>query len=411
MQGQALSDLRVVELGRYIAAPYCSKLLADLGAEVVKVEDPQGDPARYAGPFPGDKPHAERSALFLYLNTNKKSITLDVRAPGGARILQQLLRDTDVLVEDNAPGEAASLGLDFRSLHRSNPRLIVTSITPFGQTGPYRDFKATDLIANHMSGLAFSTTSRITDASQEPLQAGGKQGDFTAGLTGAVGTMLALFSRDLSGEGQHVDISIQESLAAFVRWEVGFYTHDFDGLYKQLWAKRASGSGKGATGLFPCKDGYVSMGTREQYQWEAFVDMLGNQQLREDPRFSSILLRILNWPMIEPLVLDWMSKHTKEEIFRESQARRVPAFPCNTTGEVYESAQIKAREYFVEVEHPELGLVTCPGAPYKLSRTPWRVRQTAPRLGEHNQEILCGWLGYGKEDVLRLGETGLGKCD
>ena len=214
MADSALSGLKVVELGDFIAAPYCAKLMADMGAEVIKIEPPGlGDSARRYGPFPNDEPHSERSLLFAYMNTSKLGITLDVTKPLGKRVFRELLKDADVLVEANPPKTMEELGLDYDSIKDVNPGLIVTSITPFGQTGPYRDYKATELVSFHIGGIGYPTPGDVVNPdTSPPMKAPGHQADIMAGVTGASASMTALFAREFTGEGQHIDVSEQETL-------------------------------------------------------------------------------------------------------------------------------------------------------------------------------------------------------
>jgi len=195
MQAGALSGLKVLEYSQFIAGPFCGKFLADFGAEVIKVEEPGvGDEARRRGPFPNDIPHQEKSGLFLFLNTNKLGITLDVKSATGVKIFKDLVQQADILVESNPPQVMKALGLDYATLSKINPRLIMTSITPFGQTGSYRDYKSCDLVCSHMSQIAICQPFESRTTRREPLKAGGYQTDFMAGLTGAVGTMSALLA-------------------------------------------------------------------------------------------------------------------------------------------------------------------------------------------------------------------------
>ncbi|MBM2827017.1 MAG: CoA transferase, partial [Dehalococcoidia bacterium] len=214
MADTALSHLKIVELGEFIAAPFCTKLMADLGAEVIKIESPGGgDSARSYGPFPGDIPHPEKSLLFAYLNTSKRGITLDVSHPSGRKVLLELLKEADVFVESNPPKVMGDLKLTYGVLSEVNPNLIVTSVSPFGQSGPYRDYKSTELVNFQMGGVGYATPGEVEDPDNHPpLKAPGHQGYVMAAYTAASATMCALFGRDLNGGGQHVDISQQEPL-------------------------------------------------------------------------------------------------------------------------------------------------------------------------------------------------------
>ncbi|MBI4308470.1 MAG: CoA transferase, partial [Chloroflexi bacterium] len=220
---KALEGLLVLDLATDVAGPYCAKLLAGFGADVIKVEPPStGDPARSLGPFCGDGPDPERSVLFLYLNTAKKGVTLDLRTPEGARLLQELARRADAVVESFAPGFLESVGLGYGALRAANPGLVLTSVTPFGQTGPYRDYQATSIVNYALGGHLY-----ITGApGREPLQSGGYASEYAAGFHAAIATMAALWDREERGEGQHVDVSIVECMAALHQWSDVLYTHN-----------------------------------------------------------------------------------------------------------------------------------------------------------------------------------------
>src|SRR5581483_1538589 len=225
----ALNNLKVVELSERVAGPFCTKVMADLGAEVIKLETPgTGDVARGHGPFPGDTPHPEKSGRFLYLNTNKLGVTLNLRAPAGRELFRQLVKDADVVVETQPPGFLDTLGLGYHNLHEWYPRLIVTSITPFGQTGPYSTYKAYNLNCFHMGVVGYETPfNYVTDPEREPpLKTGGEQADLLTGWTAATATMCAVFHRDLTGEGQHVDIAEVEAVAHMVRPNFALYSHE-----------------------------------------------------------------------------------------------------------------------------------------------------------------------------------------
>ncbi len=411
MSRGALDDVKIVEYAHFISGPYCAKLLADLGAEVIKIEEPGvGDEARRAEPFLNDIPHPERSGLFLYLNTNKLGITLDLKTAAGLKLLKELLKEADIFVENNSPSVAKELGIDYESLKEINPRLIVTSITPFGQTGPYRDYKATDLICCHMGGLGHNTPGSVQNAAEQPpLRPGGRQTDFVAGSTGAMATLFALFARQATGQGQHVDISEQEAIASFVRMEIAFYTYNTE-RYLSIPPNRQRPSSP--VGFLPCKDGYIANGCREEYQWRhLFQTIAGTDREKEEKIMSffdgevlSIASIMQKWDTVRPFILEWTMNHTREEIFQMALANDFPITPSNTMDELFKSPQLAEREYFVEIDHPATGKLQYPGSPFKLDRTPGQVRRPAPLLGEHNEEILCQRLGYSKQDLIKLRE-------
>jgi len=380
MSSKALDGLKVVEWSEFVSGPYCGKLLADLGAEVVKIEKPGvGDRARSYGPFPQDTSHPEKSGLFLYLNTNKLGVTLNVRNAKGAGIFKELVKWADVVV-------------------------VMTSITPFGQTGPYRDYRACVLHVFHSSGLAFVNPSDgVDDAEQQPpLKGPLHQGDLTAGLTASVATMSAVFASDMAGEGQHVDVSEQEALASIMRRE--FAVNTMEGIE---W-KRPKGSMPGLTtsDIYRCSDGLVYIACGQDRMWDGWIDAMGNPEWAYTELFQDRASRRENWDAVKALIEEWTMERTRTEVADAADARRVPCRPLNTVEDVVHSKLMAARDYFEEVDHKEAGKVTFPGAPYILSRTPWNIERPAPLLGEHNEEVYCSRLGYTRQDLVRLRADG-----
>lgn len=396
MTEQALLGLKVVELGNFISAPYCTKLMADLGAEVIKVEKPSGDDSRRYDPFLNDEPHPEKSGLFLYLNTNKLGITLNVKTKTGQKILKQLLKDADVLVENNPPQQMAELGLDYASLSKINPRLIVTSITPYGQTGPYRDYKGYALNTAGLGGQSM----RTGEPDREPLAPPLSQSHYQSGAMGAVGTMSAIFARRSTGEGQHVDISEAEVWAT-IHLGHGVHLGVFEG-------RKSMRSGHRTISVYPwcilpCKDGYMCLIAIQGFQWKRFLEAMGSPEWMQDERFRD-RIGVALWyademdAMVEALIID----KTKDELFEICRRAQITFAPVRNIAEVANDSHFAERGYFVEKERARTGVLKYPGAPYKLSQTPWDLKRPAPLLGEHNEEIYCGRLGYSREDLARL---------
>ncbi|MBI2906280.1 MAG: CoA transferase [Chloroflexi bacterium] len=403
MAKQALSWLKVVELGEFIAAPYCTKLMADMGAEVVKIEEPNlGDRARRHGPFLKDVPHPERSGLFLNMNTSKLGITLNVQKATGRELLRRLLEDADVFVESNHPKKMKALGLDYKSLRKVNPRLIVTSITPFGQTGPYKGYKAYDINCSAAGGISVG----IGSPDREPLTMPFSQCDHQAGVSAAAATYVALAARNVTGEGQQVDIAEAEVMAAL---HLGIDLYDY--LEKGHMAKR-SGFRDSQT-VYPsttlqCKDGYVRLRAPQLAQWIRFLGIMGTPEWTKDPRYRNRHAMGMEYPQeVDDLLAPWLMAHTKAEIFEMCLKERVPLAPVNTIAEEVDNPHLKDREFWVEVKRDDTGPVTYAGAPYKFSVTPWGISRPAPRLGEHNEEVYCGRLGYSKEDLVQLRRAGV----
>ncbi|MBI2907648.1 MAG: CoA transferase [Chloroflexi bacterium] len=398
MLKQALSWLKVIEYGEFISAPYCGKLMADLGAEVIKVEAPDGgDRSRQFGPFLNDIPHPERSGLFLGLNTSKLGITLDVSTVTGRNMLLRLLKEADVFIENNGPQKMKALGLDYEELHKINPGLVVTSITPYGQSGPYRDYVAYDINSSALGGASIC----IGLPDREPLTMPFSQSDYQAAVSAAGATYAALLAREIDGEGQHVDISTAEVIAALL---VGIDICEWreKGLREERTGFRDSQTVYPSTTL-PCKDGYVRLRAPQLAQWIRFLALMGTPEWTRNPRYRDRRAMGSEYPEeVDALLAPWLMEHTKEEIFAMCLREHVPLAPVNTIEELVKSEHLKARDYFISAERDDIGPLTYPGAPYKFSETPWRIGHPAPLLGEHNQEVYCGRLGYSKEGLVQL---------
>jgi crotonobetainyl-CoA:carnitine CoA-transferase CaiB-like acyl-CoA transferase len=408
MNDGALTGLKIVELGERVAGPFCTKVMADLGAEVVKIERPgTGDVARSRGPFPKDEPHPDRSGSFLYLNTNKLSVTLDVASPQGTALFRDLLKDADILVETCPPGFLTSKGVGFADLHERYPRLIVTSITPFGQTGPYKDYKAYDLNCFHAGVVGYETPfNYVTDPENEPpVKPSGQQADMLAGWTAASATMCAVFHRELTGHGQHVDISEIEAVAHMVRPNFTFYTHEPpDGPNRRRFLQRTKW---GLAYVFPCRNGHVALLALTDQHWENLKDLMGRPEWAESDIFSTLLGRFQNIDALEVGVSAWISDQDRNELARRGQEFHIPVFPVRDVREVVTSAQYRERQFFTQVDHPATGPLAYPGAPFKFSATPWQVRSPAPRLGEHNARIYGERLGLSAERIAQLQKDGV----
>lgn len=398
----ALDDLKVLEFSEFITGPYCGKLMADLGAEVIKIERPgSGDRARGWGPFPGDIAHPEKSGLFLFLNTNKLGITLNTESERGREIFRQLIAWADVLIENNPPKDMARLGLDYRTLKKLNSSLIMTSISPFGQTGPYKDYQGSDLINSHMSSEAFGNPTEGVDDLEKcsPLRGPMHTADFMTGLTAAVCTMSAVLGRQKNKVGRHLDISAQESLASVTRQELAFCL--CEGLYptRQVGRKRVGGF------LYQCKDGYVCIWMGPH--WQKLVTMMGNPDWTEVELFKSPALRAEHQQDCNKLIELWTKEYTMAEIDKLGIEYDVPLAPVRTVREVVNDEQLAYRNFFVEIDHPAAGRFKYPGAPYKLSATPWEVKRHAPLLGEHNEEVYSRILKCKRQELAKMKRTGV----
>jgi len=397
MPKQALEGLKVLEYSQMVAGPYCSKLLADLGAEVIKIEEPpMGDAARRRGPYPGDIPNPEASGLFLYLNTNKLGITLNIATATGYRLFQELIRDADIFIEDCWPRQAKALRLDYESLRTINPKLIVTSITPFGQNGPYSDYKAHHLNLYHGSGHSsfFYTTE---ESAREPVKAGGYLGDYDAGLIAAVGTLSAALARRRTGQGQHIDVSRQEALVALERVDTARFAND---------PQPQSRPGM-LGGLLRCKDGYITLTVNQDHQWQGLMQFMGNPEWSQREELRDELGRGQHRHEIQPHLEEWMLQHTRDEIYHGAQGHSAPVGPVRTAEEVMQWEQARQRDFFAEIQHPVAGTLPYPTAAYRMSKTPWQARRPAPLLGQHNEEIYCQRLGYSRQELVTMRATGI----
>jgi crotonobetainyl-CoA:carnitine CoA-transferase CaiB-like acyl-CoA transferase len=400
MAEQLLSGLKVVECGNLVSAPYLGKLLADFGAEVLKVEEPEGDLSRKRGPFPGDSPHSEKSGLFLYLNANKLGVTLNLREAKGRGLLHSLCAQADILVHNYPPRDMASLGLDWQQLRRANPGLIVTTISYFGCSGPYRDYNAYELTGTNAGGWAFISPGASDYPELPPLKAFGHQVDFQGGVHGAVATLAAYYHKCLTGEGQHVDVSIQECIAAIL--EMNFMHYSYGGRETSRLGRRS---------IFPwcmldCQDGKVFVINVEEDQWQRLVELMGNPEWASLEIFKDRVARGQNYDALFPLLQEWVANWKVADLYKAAQERRICFAPVNTMADLFASAQLKAREFFTQISHQVAGTLTYPGAPFKVSEAGWAIHRQAPTLGQHNAEVY-GRLGVSQPELQSLRQQGV----
>lgn len=393
----------------------CGKILADLGAEVIKVEPPTGDPSRNIPPFYHDEPHPEKSLYWFAYNQGKKSITLNLEHPRGRAIFLELVKKADWVIESFPPGRMEELELGYDVLSRVNPGIILTRISPFGQTGPYRDFKGSDLVCIALSGLMYL----CGEPDRPPVRISFPQSYLHAAAEAAVGSLMAFYYRQISGEGQVVDVSIQESLllATFNArpwWEF----HRV--IVKRQGAKRAGISGGAVQRqTWRCKDGYVTfviLGSATGAQTnKALV------QWMEEEGMADEFIKGINWDefdmatatqefhdAIEERIQRFFLQHTKEELYEEAMRRRIMLYPVADIKDLAHYPQLEAREFWVQVEHPELGTsITYPGPFLKSSLKPLRVGRRAPLIGEHNEEIYGRLLGFSPKQIEELKQEGV----
>ena len=386
----ALQDIKVLDLTHGIAGPYCTKMLADYGADVLKVEKPSsGDFARRLGPFPSDIPDMEKSGLFLLLNTNKRGITLNLKSDQAKDIVLELVKTVDVVVENFSPYFMPSVGLSYETLSEVNPKLILVSISNFGQTGPYRDYKADDMITYAMGGAMHSKGL----PGREPMKYGTHVTLYQSGIVGSLATMTALFSRERNGQGEHVDISIFETAA-----------HSRDARSPDVIAaqfinavkpRRTPGSTMG-TGTFPCKDGYIVF-SGGGARFSQTVAMIGKPEILEDPRFSTRSAQLNPENIIafnQGVLMPWFMQHTMSDAWAKAQEHHIISGPIFNSHDLLSDSHFRNRWVWEDIEHPATGNLEYPGRPFIMEKTPWQIRRPAPLLGQHNSEIYCDLLGY-----------------
>ena len=395
MAEQLLTGLKVVECGNLVSAPYLGKLFADLGAEVIKVEEPGGDLARKRGPFPGDTPHAEKSGLFLYLNANKQGVTLNLYTPRGHALLQSLCAQADVVIHNYRPSEMTEVGLEFDKLHYSNPGLVMTTISYFGLTGPHKDYNAYEITGTNAGGWAFISPGASDYPELPPLKAFGHQADFQGGVHAAVATLGAYYHKLLTGEGQHVDVSIQECLAAIL--EMNFMHWTYAGKETSRLGRRS---------IYPwcmldCKDGKVFVVNVEEDQWQRMVELMDNPEWATLDIFKDRVTRGQNYDALYPFLQEWAANWTVNDLYRAGQERRICFAPVNTMADLFASEHLKAREFFVQISHQLAGTLTYPGAPFKPSEGGYAIHRPAPLLGQHNNEVYTK-IGLSQTEIEEL---------
>ena len=396
-----LSGYRALDLAGPMGV-YCGKLMADMGADVIKVEPPGGDPMRDVGPFIDGQPGSGRSLYWLHFNTNKRSITLDISTPEGAATLRKLALASDVLLETGPPGYMDSLGpgyggLGYESLAAESPELVYASITPFGQTGPYRDYKASDLVGFAMGGYMYVTG--WPDA--PPNKLWGAQAYHTTSNRAYIAILLALYHRMMTGQGQYIDVSMQEAVAATT--EHVNTTYNYTGESAARCGFRHGGQ---FVATWRCKDGYASITTNTRAAWDdlrAWMHRDGMAGDLMDEQYNDhFVLRGEHSAHIEELVQAWALLHTRQEITEFGQSNHHPWGPAATADEILENEQLWGRGYLTTVESPDGVSMVYPGDPYRLTEFPQPVRQIAPTPGEHNVEVFSGVLGLSGEEVERL---------
>lgn len=397
MPEKALSHLTVLDLTHYLAGPYSTKLMAGFGANVIKIEKPiTGDRMRRTGPFFRDKEGPERSIPFLWLNTGKRSVTLNLKTESGRVMFKKLVRLADVVVENFSPRIMPSWGLGYNALCDINPRVVMTSISNFGQTGPYKDYVAEEIVEYALSGLMYLTG----DPEKPPLCCGPAMAQYTSGMQAYIATLMAIFQRAATGKGQFIDVSIHECALDNAEVCLVEYLH---------LGKIAKRTGDEHTlvpwKLYPCQDGFAAVIGGPIRKWFHGAELFEEPRLL-DQKYRHIGDRMSRRDEVNALIQPWLERNEKKEIYRVGQERGLAFGYLAGAYDILNSPQHEARSYFVEIDHPAVGKHKYCGAPFRPSETPWHSAR-APLLGEHNQEIYGELLGYSHTEIRRLNKEGV----
>ena len=388
----ALSDIKVLDLTRVLAGPYCTMMLADLGAEIIKVEQPTiGDDARAFGPYVDGE-----SAYFMSINRNKESMTVNLKSPEGKEIIKAMVKEVDVVVENFRPGTMKKLGLDYDVLKEINPRIIYAASTGYGQSGPYSQRPAYDAVVQAMGGI-MSITGQLGG---EPTRVGSSIGDITAGIFTAIGILAALHERENSGLGQMVDVAMLDCQVAILENAITRYLYTGDVPHP---------IGNRHPSIVPfepfaTESDQIIVAVGNDKLWVTFCDLLGLNELVDDPRFRTNPLRSDNYLELRPKIAEKMLTKTAEEWQAIFDENGIPSGPINTVDKVLENPQVIARHMIEEVDHPVAGKTRIPGIPIKLSRTPGEINKAAPLLGADTEKLLSKYLGYDADKIAELRE-------
>lgn len=402
--GTILGCYRILEIADE-KGEYCGKRLADMGAEVIKIENPLGNSTRSKGPFFHDQTGLETSLNFLHYNTNKRSITLDLEHRDGQELFKNLVKTADAIVESMPVGYLASLGLDYKSLLEFNPALIMTSISPFGQTGPHKDYRSSDIVNMAMG----SFMQGCGEPDGMPLRPGGEQSYQIGAQCAALGTIAALHHKSITGKGQYVDVSIQESVLI----------NSFEQAAPQIWAvhknnvTRAGARAKWGFpyGLFPCRDGWTIIATVQASEWDRLAqwisEVTGDSEVLQEKYKGNLFDRAPHVEALTGYMLDFTQKLSKDELFLEGQKRKIPIMPVQSIEEVMNCPQLNGWGFFEQVKHPVAGALVDIGNPYHLGEGSLASWKAAPLLGEQNEQIYCSELGLDKDDLAILRSNGI----
>jgi len=394
---KALEGIRVLDLGRFLAGPWAGVLLADMGAEVIRVEKPGGENDRFLGLTALDG----QGMTFHAANVNKKAVTLNMRADKGKEVLRKLVKVSDIVIENFSPGGAQALGISYDFMKEARPDIIYVSVSGFGRSGPYAHRLAFDPVGKAMGGSMSITGYPGTP----PTRDGSPWVDFITPTNATVGALAALYHREKTGEGQMVEVSLVDS-AVTVACRV-FMDYMVRGIVR---TQLGNQSPLASQNVYKTKDGWMLIAS-VQAIWKRFCQLIGREDLIDDPRFQTDALRFENRDALDPIIQEWVGDKTNEELGKMFEEARVPYGPVYNGPMVAADPHFRAREMIVELDYPGGKLpgkkIAVPGVPIKLSKTPGKVERAAPLIGEHNEEIYCGLLGYTKQELVDLQNEGI----
>jgi crotonobetainyl-CoA:carnitine CoA-transferase CaiB-like acyl-CoA transferase len=398
---RGIGALRVVECGQGVSAAFGAKMIADLGAEVIKVEPPGGDVTRRRGPFPNDQADPEKSGLFVYLNTNKRGVTADLGKPEGRELLGRLLEKADILIHNVPPYERANHGLDSAALCAKYPGLIVASISMYGDRGPRANWRGYELNASNAGGWAYLSPGASPYPELPPLKPFGAQCDFQGGAHAALTSLAAMRYKLRTGKGQAIDVCEQEAIAAML--EMNFMHWTYGGRETSRLGSRALGPWF----LADCQDGKIFILAVEEDQWKRLVHLMGNPEWANEEIFKDRVSRAQNMDALKALMTEWISGWKVTDLYKAAQEARIPFAPVNTMQQMYESEHLRERKFFVPFDQPGMGKLTLPGAPSQYGKIKWALRRPAPRLGQHDEEVFCGEFGVPRDRLAKLKQSGV----
>jgi CoA:oxalate CoA-transferase len=392
----ALEGLRVLDLSRFQACPLCGMMLADFGAEVIRIEQPDGAPDRTWGQLGPDG----ETLLYKIVCRNKKAVTLRMETPEGLEIFRELVRRCDVVLHNFTPGAPIAAEVSYDRLKEINPRIIVAAVSGYGQTGPDAEKPCFDAVAQARAG----TMALNGFPGDPPLKTTVTHIDVSTGLLATIGVLMALYHRERTGLGQSVDVSLFDT-ASFATQALG--TLLLHSLYGEIRTQVGNRGFHSYAGCHKAKDKWVMINPATNTIWRRFTRAIGHPAMAEDPRFATDMDRFRNAALIDPVVREWVVLRTAEEALATLDEARIPCGAVNTIDEALQDPQVAARDMIAYLDYPDLGTLPIPGLPIKLSLTPGSINSPAPRLGEQNEEVYCGLLGLSLEKLHRLKRDGI----